>query len=887
MLAKLRTFKGYNIHGFLVLDQKEQNDGGHYVQVIAWGEYSLRLIDLFYANDESHEQTKASLITASAEYLAPDWMLAGCTDESGNAYLVTAHNALLGLRAVSEKTPTYRNAIHLRQLVAGVKTLLYSADITSLSDSHVLIAAGTVFGEVIVWSCFLDNPSSPLGSIHHFFTGHEGSIFGVNISPEIPSLHGNQSGRLLASCSDDRTVRIWDISDCERKTRNDPSTYSTDGFELRSTGFGKEDGRNYELGSECCLAKAFGHISRIWGVRFLPMVGGDRHRLSLLSFGEDATCLLWKLAWETPSEGSDFQLGQVSSFHNHSGKNIFSLDMHRVGPETIIHTGGADGAIKTLRIHEGGDVVNGDSTLKKKGRGPLRAFAFVSSDSFIATSALGEIQLGRIDFDTQNPTPSISKETLCMEEDLRSFSAVTGLPHKGLAVLGNAQGLIRLYNHSTKSLSKIAQVGQRILGIFAADPEPRTYPKSNRSHLSFVTSYANSGRADVFLVSMGQSGEMHIDNIAIELPRNFEVNCASLIWRDEYLVLGSREGGLALFQISNTNPPLQPVTVIRRVHAGTSATGVKMIVPFWSSRGSDTSVEYVMSCGRDGNYCVHELEITGCSEEPINFRTVHRSPSSMNHDLTGAYFNQESHDLMLYGFQHQYFILFNESAQTVLASIDCGGARGHWDFHPGDEPTGGVFLWAQYGILNARRIPSNSSRPLRAGAHGREVKTMEVFNAADKAKTIFATGAEDTTVRIFGPSSPRAESTWGAFKSLRVIKHATSLQQVGFSKDGNFLFASSGLEDFYVWRIRWIPVFGVAAHLMALGPKDDSSSDLRVTSFDILDVEEGGSGQGFLLCLTLSNSTIKVNYLFLILLVILIYRSSTSHHPAIRATSPC
>lgn len=859
LLAKLRTFNSYNIHGFLFLSQIQRH-GRSSIQIIAWGEYSLRLIDLLYTNDKTNGHGDASLTAASAEYLAPDWMLAGCTDESGNAYLVTGHNALFGLRIIDVDSSKYNKAVHLRQLVAGVKSVLYSADVISLSASHLLITAGTVFGEIIVWSCFVSGPdesSDALGSIHHFFTGHEGSIFGVEISPEIPLLHGDHTGRLLASCSDDRTVRIWDISDCERKSRDDPSAYATDGFELRSTGFGTSGVKNPDLGSESCIAKAFGHISRIWCARFLPVVDADQPSLGLVSHGEDATCVLWDLSLGmSASQTDDFQLRQVSSFHTNTGRNIFSLDMYKVGTETVIHTGGADGAIKTLKIRDNEPTANGSvdgacDVSKAKGRGSLRAYSFVSPDSFIATTSQGEIQLKRLG-SKSDLNLQISTETLCVEEDLRSFSVITGLPRKGLALLGNAGGLIRLYNHKTKSLSNVAKVDHRILGLYAADPEP----PSPSDSVSFITSYANVNVANLFVVSMIDAPKLRVDSITVTLPHHFEVNCASSICGNQYLLFGSRGGALAIYEVSKSGKPLEALAIIRRVHGEGCMAGVTSIVPFWSQRPSDSSfLGYFITCGRDWNYCVHKLEAVG--EKPVSHQIVHRSSTPLGQTVSGAYIDQKTQDLFLYGFRSKDFVLWNESTQTEMARIECGGARGQWNIHLGDGSADCVFLWTQSATLNAYQLPPTSSRPLRAGAHGREIKTMEVFNAADEGSTIFATGAEDTTVRIFGPGDSESKNIWGAFRCLRVLKQDTALQQVSFSKDRKFLFTSSGLEEFFVWRICSVPVFGFAAHHIATSPKEDQNSDLRVTSFDILDVEEQGS-QGFLICLTLSNSTIKV-----------------------------
>ena len=315
-----RVFDSQAIHGIVPLTHEPSGEGGncfrHYVLV--WGGRWVRLLEVCEDVGDSHsngseavddspgnspqESSESSsgvfqsqvepLVTVkrlSSQIEAADWIYDACFRPSTadveypSAVLVTASNDLLllptspCLEPQSRKSPPdleQDKSLSLRHISRGPLTTLFSAHLLRLDADRVLVAAGTAFGEIFVWSCFVDSAlnecdDSSRVSLHYVFTGHEGSIFGVRISEEMNSSWEKTPRRFLTSCSDDRTIRLWDISDLSHGTRASE----------RST-------------LEKSLAIARGHSSRIWGLRFFRHLDSQ---ISVLSYGEDGTAQVWLL----------------------------------------------------------------------------------------------------------------------------------------------------------------------------------------------------------------------------------------------------------------------------------------------------------------------------------------------------------------------------------------------------------------------------------------------------------------------------------------------------------------------------------------------------------------------------------------------------------------
>jgi len=354
LFASEHVFRAQVIHGIQCQHIPDRSQ----TRCLIWGGRSIAIYALISA-EQGHGTGDVQLAHIVQEFSGLDWIadaslllrfISG-VEEAGNlpqAVFLTSHNVLhsLSIDFGAEPTPSLSASVVL--LASGPSSILYSAHVLVHDTGEVFVAAGTVFGEVLFWKYELQDEyphprTSKEGKLLYSFLGHEGSVFGVRIL-EVPV--ESNSLWVIASCSDDRTIRVWDISETLRKIAEPKSTADT--LEKVDTGFWSLT-LPRSSSSTGCLATIMGHSSRIWDVRFVPSPEGI---CKLISAGEDGTCQTWLMTKNHLVQDPNAHLLRVQDSHNnHIGKNVWSIAVSgKANEASVILTGGADGRIISYSI---------------------------------------------------------------------------------------------------------------------------------------------------------------------------------------------------------------------------------------------------------------------------------------------------------------------------------------------------------------------------------------------------------------------------------------------------------------------------------------------------------------------------------------------------------
>ncbi|KAK2709753.1 hypothetical protein QYM36_013431, partial [Artemia franciscana] len=190
------------------------------------------------------------------------------------------------------------NIVEWSNLIGLKPHFRYSGHIEGEDVSNMVLFAGTVFQEILIWSPTLQNSSATCRVLHRL-KGHQGVIF---------SLAYCQKRQLICSTSDDRSIRTWKVD-----------------FSMCDSSFKWEDAT---IVPHLVL---HGHSARVWRSLLLEDV--------IVSAGEDSFICLWSYEGEL-----------LDKWQSHDGASVRCIDYSE--DTKLLYSSGDDGGVFAWRIEE-------------------------------------------------------------------------------------------------------------------------------------------------------------------------------------------------------------------------------------------------------------------------------------------------------------------------------------------------------------------------------------------------------------------------------------------------------------------------------------------------------------------------------------------------------
>ncbi|CAM9908926.1 unnamed protein product [Lampetra fluviatilis] len=767
-LLRLLLLGSHRVHGLRVRVARPGEAGD---LVAAFGGKGFAVARLWAGPDERWEGSSdegAGLVDKGA----------GPGDEEAGSDLLAvalAHNAV--------RLWEWRRGVVRREVRCADTRVLYSARLVGSTWDSLCCLAGTVGNHVVLWKPAQAGPDGHAPVLRRL-AGHSGVIFSID--------YDERSG-VLASASDDRSVRVWRLGD----SAVDPPDPT-----------GASGGAGQRLPPDMPAERVlFGHQARVFVVRVLPGTGG---RVAA-SAGEDGAVLTWDLA-------DGHVLGSARG--HPGGRGVRALAVH--ADTGVVATGGADSAVRLWQLGLKGSATGGDEgkmaaeELGLHAAGTPKILALPTQRDLIVMTDAGEVLWHDLEGGT-------TRTMLCLPE-FRSYSlmAVTQgtAAEETMIALGNLDGKVRVFPlvrpgtswesqpyegkvHNLTWADAQTDGGGAVVMAFATGQRPRSLFSSGPDGLLIwweVTIPAGDGSASGPGLTVREKARFRLP-----MCRQRWHTCASFVpgSAPPSVVCGDRRGSLLLFvarpsraseecnsdggigrsdgsdgcsseedkSAGSDNGIPGPASSLFGLHGrhGVTSLVVRARMDSGDEGGGGTTVVY--STGRDGVYRTTAVAARSGRGLHLVALSAHRPAQRADWlerllliddtTLSTADVNVDSDAreprVVVLGFRSRNFVAICERTGRLLASVPCGGGHRSWAYQQdsrGPQLGPRVLAYIKAGRVclcrSGRRSRDHFQPVLREGLHGREVTCVRYLGDG-----LIVTASEDTTVRVSRLPVPR------------------------------------------------------------------------------------------------------------------------------------
>ncbi|KAI5063151.1 hypothetical protein GOP47_0021698 [Adiantum capillus-veneris] len=809
LLLSQNVFEGVRVHGIEVRDQSlgqwvPWQTSGVLTTLAVHGERTVKLYNLILEDGLSDWQHSSCPVILSLSKTLPrcnHWVLdVRFLKELCYRGGVGSEQLLaVGTTDNSVSVWSMRNCYFLLHVKCAERCLLYSLRFWGDDMKNLLIAAGTIFNEIVIWDLGFQLSSgksedgvseisdsfkestyvvSPKGRLK----GHEGSIFQISWS---------QDGKRLASVSDDRSVMVWNIQKEPCDVPLVSTSIQTDGFQL--------------------VSRMYGHTARIW----------DCHLDSkfLITVSEDCTYRIWTI------DGKPLIKKAA-----HLGRGIWRCAFDSAN--AVLFTAGADSSIKahllgnwlsgTDEVEKGEDTVpkpspslevfclgsqEADSYSKRVEQLDskseyIRCLSLVGPTCVYVATNQGVLRCAHFKkggeetwfelFRNFNPEPIICLDTLQIQKKLQMNDSLDA--SEDWIAMGDSKGYVTVLCgswiddcfHQNLVLSWPAEGERKLLGVFWSHQSgfSSVFTADTCGALSMWSLRHNVVRKleGKFTFNGVQHAPISADSpikfessLAVRYQSSFKARivCLDTCPEEEFLVCGDQRGNLTVFNLSMVllpqNMQSSPLASFKGAHGISAVASVRVI-----GKRNEEQIK-ICSTGRDGCICTFALEKSGARlfclrVEKLSAVTLVESCALCNGITSGA-----SMRTIVAGFLAEDFLIYDQQNDCEIARVSCGGWRRPHSYLIGVFPEiQHCLVFVKDGMIHVLRkwfevpkvsspllsLPMANRRVLLSSLflqpqfHGREVHSVKfITNALVSEDHKFSTswittGGEDGVVRI-------------------------------------------------------------------------------------------------------------------------------------------